>query len=295
MHQSFLNVERYRYAVYAAIIAIACSVAYVIDSWRERPAGDTILGYTLGGIAAALVLFLLFYGVRRRLFAVRAGSTNRWLSNHVYLGLCVVLVATLHCGLQFGVNIHTLAYALMCLVVLSGCWGVYAYLRYPSLIARERGATSREELLKRLAEADNQALSLAAALGFEVRELIADAIARTRLGGSIWAQLSGRDLSMLLLEPATASGMARLVSNKGQQALIEQLAQRQAAARDSTANHNLHQLLTISGDKAVTLRRLRRDIQLQGLLQFWLYVHVPLSFGALAAIVIHVFCVFYYR
>jgi hypothetical protein len=295
VHQSFLNVERYRYAIYAAVIAIACSLAYVIDSWHERPAGDTILGYTLGGIAAALILFLLFYGVRRRLFAVRAGSTNRWLSNHVYLGLCVVLVATLHSGLQFGIDIHTLTFVLMCLVVLSGCWGVYAYLRYPNLIARERGASTRDQLLGRLAEADAQALSIAARLEFEVRELIADAISRTRLGGTVWAQLSGRDHSMLLLEPPSKTGMSRLVSNRGQAALIQQLASRQAAARDSTVQHHLHQLLTISGDKAVTLRRLRRDIQLQGLLQFWLYLHVPLSFGLLAALAIHVFCVFFYR
>jgi hypothetical protein len=295
VHQSFLNVERYRYAIYAAAIAIACSIAYVIDSWHEHPSGDTVLGYTLGGIAAALVLFLLFYGVRRRLFAVRAGSTNRWLSNHVYLGLCVVLVATLHCGLQFGLNVHTLAYALMCLVVLSGCWGVYAYLRYPSLIARERGPASREQLLKRLAEADTEALSIANALAFDVRELIIDAISRTRLGGTTWAQLSGIDHSMLLLEPSQTGGMARLVRNRGQAALIEELALRQAAARDSTVQLQLHQLLTISGDRAMTLRRLRRDIQLQGLLQFWLLVHVPLSFGALAALAVHVFCVFFYR
>ena len=55
MHQSFLNIQRYRYALYAGLLGAACTVSYFVDSWHERPAGDTVLGYTLGGIAAALV------------------------------------------------------------------------------------------------------------------------------------------------------------------------------------------------------------------------------------------------
>jgi hypothetical protein len=295
MHQSFLNIQRYRYALYAGLLGVACVAAYIVDSWRERPAGDTVLGYTLGGIAAALVLFLMAYGIRRRTFHARAGATKRWLSMHVYWGLCVLLVATLHSGLQFGYNVHTLAFGLLCVVVLSGCWGVYAYLRYPALITRERGAVSREELLSRLAEADRQAMQFAAALNWEVRELIADAIRRTRLGGSLWAQLRGRDESTLLLVPVHEKGYSRLVGNGGQQALIAELAKHQARTQDHDAQQTLHSLLQISGDKAVVLRRLQRDVQMQGLLQFWLYLHVPLSFGMLTALAVHIFSVFYYR
>ncbi|MDB6084326.1 MAG: hypothetical protein JWN43_2207 [Gammaproteobacteria bacterium] len=295
MHQSFLNVERYRYALYAGLLGAVCVATYAVDSWYELPAGDTALGYTLGGIAAALIVFLMSYGIRRRSFQARAGATKRWLSMHVYLGICVVLVATLHSGLQFGYNVHTLAYGLLCLVVLSGCWGVYAYIRYPTLIARERGSMSREELLTQLAEADARALAVAAGLDSDVRDLIADAIRRTRLGGTAWSQLRGRDESTLMLMPIREPGFSHLAGNRGQRALIAQLAMHQATARDSGSQHALHQLLQISGDKAVVLRRLQRDIQIQGLMQFWLYIHVPLSFGMLAALAVHVFSVFYYR
>jgi hypothetical protein len=295
MHQSFLNVHRYRYALYAGLVGAACLAAYIADSWRERPAGDTVLGYALGGIASALVLFLMAYGIRRRSFHARAGATKHWLSMHVYWGICVLFIATLHSGLHFGYNVHTLAYVLLWVVVLCGCWGVFAYLRYPALIARERGAVSREELLSRLAEADRQAMAFAAAVNLEVRDLIADAIRRTRLGGSVWAQLRGRDESTLLLVPVHEPGCSRLVSNRGQEALIAALAKHQATTQDRDAQQTLHHLLQISGDKAVVLRRLQRDVQLQGLLQFWLYLHVPLSFGMLAALAVHIFTVFYYR
>jgi hypothetical protein len=294
MHVSFLNVERYRYALYAALLALACSLSYAVDSRYERPAGGTILGFALGGIAAALVIFLMFYGIRRRSFKRRAGSTKRWLSLHVYFGLCVLLVATLHAGFRFGYNVHTLAYGLLCLTVLSGSWGVYAYLRYPTLIARGRGGAAREDLLARLAESDREALAFAAKSDSAVQALVTDAIQRTRLGGSVWTQLRGRDESMLLLIPVREHGYSRLVSNRGQQALISQLAKYQATGEDGPAQRALHQLLQISSEKAVVLRSLQRDIQLQGLLQFWLYLHLPLSFGMLAALAVHIFSVFYY-
>jgi multisubunit Na+/H+ antiporter MnhB subunit len=294
MHQSFLSIARYRYGLYGCLLCVASAGCYIVDSWHERPGGGTVLGYTLGGIAAALVLFLMSYGIRRRSFRGRAGSTKQWLSMHVYFGLSVLIVATLHSGLQFGYNVHTLSFGLLCVVVLSGCWGVYAYLRYPTLMARERGEAGRDELLTRLAEVDRQALAVSANLEPEVNDLIADAILRTRLGGDIWAQLRGRDQSMLLLTPVREWGYSRMVSNRGQEALIAQLAKYESTSHDAEAQHTLRRLLQISGDKAVLLRRLQRDIQLQGLLQAWLYLHLPLSFAMLAALVVHVFSVFYY-
>jgi hypothetical protein len=295
MHQSFLSIARYRYAVYAGCVTAFCAAACLVDSWYERPAGGTVLGYTLGGIAAALTLFLMSYGIRRRSYKGGSGSTKRWLSMHVYFGLGMLVIATLHSGLQFGWNVHTLCFVLLILVVGSGCWGVYAYLRYPALMARERGAVGRNGLLQALAEADQQLTKVAAGLDPEICDQVADAILRTRLGGTPWAQLRGRDDSMLLVTPVREAGFARLVRNPGQQALIAQLARYEATNPDGDAQHTLHQLMRISGDRAVVVRRLQRDIQLQGLLQFWLYVHVPLSFGLVAALAVHVFAVFYYR
>ena len=294
MHQSFLTVARYRYALYAALLAAAATMSYIVDSWREHPSGGTMLGYTLGGISTALVLFLLCYGIRRRSFGGSAGSTRHWLSMHVYFGLCVVIVATFHSGLQFGLNIHTLAYVLLCAVVVSGCWGVYAYLRYPALMVRERGETGRDELQARLHEADRQAMSLARKLEPGVSALISDAVLRTRLGGGVWAQLRGCDDSMLMVTPVREHGFSRLVSNGGQQALIAQLAKYQATNFDSDNHQALQALLRIAGEKAVLVKRLRRDIQLQALLQIWLYIHIPLSFIMLAALLGHIFAVFYY-
>ena len=295
LHQSFVTYGRYRYAIAALLMGAACAAGYLSQPGTGQPNGGTWLGLTLGTIAAAMILILMGYGIRRRTFKASVGSATRWLSIHVYLGLCTVVIASLHCGFQFGRNIHTLTYALLCLVVASGCWGVYAYLRYPALLVRVRGNAGRNQLLRKLDDLDAQALALARSLHSALRELVIDAIRRTRIGGGPWTQLRGRDDSTLMLGAPFHTGFARVVGNAGQKRLIELLARHRAAGGSAEARDTLDKLLTVTGDKAVVQRQLQRDIQLQGLMQFWLYLHLPLSFGLLAALAIHVLTVFFYR
>ncbi len=295
MPQSFINYRAFRYAFLALALCITATLLYVIHSPREPPNGGTWLGYTLGTAAALLVLYLALYGVRRRRFRANTGSAQGWLSAHVYLGIAALVLATLHCGFQFGLNVHTATWALLLLVVVTGCWGVYAYQRYPGLILRQRGNTSREVLFEELAALDRRARTLAAPLSRSTRELIDDAIRRTQLGGSVWEQLRGRDRSAVLVPDDTTGTLAgRIVSNEGQHVLIQHLAREHAASRSEEHAHLVQQLLEMAGHKAVLVGRLLRDIQLQGLLQFWLYIHLPLCFGLLAALVIHVVAVFLY-
>ena len=57
---------------------------------------------------------------------------------------------------------------------------------------------------------------------------------------------------------------------------------------------SVRQLVALLSRKCELLRRARKDVQFQGLMQVWLYLHVPLSFGLLAALIAHVVAVFYY-
>jgi len=292
MHQSFFNYRSYRYAVRAGALGIVATLAYVFCPLEEPKSGGTWLGYTLGTIAALLIIYLAWYGVRRRTFG-SGGAAAGWLSAHVYFGLVLLLVTTLHCGFQFGWNVHTAAYALLVLVVLSGCWGIYAYAKYPTLIVKLRGNITRSELIEEIFQLDGRALRIAAVLPPDVHDLVADTIRRTQVGGTIWSLLRGYDESTLLM-PAAAGADSRLVSNQGQRALIEALAGRLAALADSAEINKMHTLLDIVARKATLLGKLQKDVQLQGLIQFWLYLHLPLCFALLVALVAHVIAVFFY-
>jgi hypothetical protein len=127
-HQSILEFKRSRYFKLALLLCAAAIAAYV---WHEpstsqlKPYGGTWLGYTLGTIAAVLIVWLMLLGVRKRSYSSTIGSVQGWTSAHVFLGASLIVIATLHCAFEFGWNIHTLAYLLMMLVVGSGCFGVF--------------------------------------------------------------------------------------------------------------------------------------------------------------------------
>ena len=294
MHQSFVNYRNYRYGTLATIATVATIAAYMLDKPRVPPNGGTWLGYTLGTIAGLLVVFLSLFGVRKRSFRSRIGTAIGWLSAHVYLGVAALVIATLHSGMHFGANVHTATYVLMWVVTVSGCWGVYAYVRYPGLMTRQRGNLRRKELLLQITELDQRSLGLAG-LAPRVEALIGDSIRRTDLGNPhLWAQLRARDRSYLMIGGESASQSAHLVPNFGNHALIEQLADLRLAAPDQGTRATLQSLLECAGAKAALLQRLRRETKLAAMLRIWLFIHVPVCCALLAALFTHVITVFLY-
>jgi hypothetical protein len=296
MHQSFINFRHYRYGLFASAASIIALAVYLLDRPRVPPNGGTWLGYTLGTIAALLVIFLALFGIRKRSFRSNVGTAIGWLSAHVYLGLAALLIATLHSGMHFGANVHTVAYVLMALVTLSGCWGVYAYVSFPGAMMQQRGNLRRSEFLRQIAEIDASALELADAVSPRVTQLFADGARRTDLGGgNLWKQLRGRDESKLLMGVGDAPRLSSLVSNANQRALIQTLAEfRPARSGSEIALSRVQRLLELAGSKAALLQRLRRESQLAALLRVWLFMHVPLCCALLAALCIHVISVFLY-
>ena len=294
MHQSFVNYRNYRYGTLATLATVATIVAYMLDKPRVPPNGGTWLGYTLGTIAGLLVIFLSLFGVRKRSFRSRIGTAIGWLSAHVYLGVAALVIATLHSGMHFGANVHTATYVLMWVVTVSGCWGVYAYVRYPGLMTRQRGNLRRKELLLQITELDQRSLGLAG-LAPRVEALIGDSIRRTDLDNPhLWAQLRARDRSYLMIGGESASQSAHLVPNFGNHALMEQLAELRLAAPDEGTRATLQSLLECAGAKAALLQRLRRETKLAVMLRIWLFIHVPVCCALLAALFTHVITVFLY-
>src|SRR5438067_5354007 len=123
-HEGFLRHKRFRWAKIATLLCAAAMALYASVDVPGRHYGGTAPGYLLGTVAVLLILWLTLLGVRKRAMTRGRWSLKGWTSAHVWLGLALVVLATLHSGFRFGPDVHTLAWALMMLVVLSGLYGI---------------------------------------------------------------------------------------------------------------------------------------------------------------------------
>ena len=296
MHQTILNHAGYRYFWFAILLSIASLVAYIWHDPVGAPNGGSWLGYTLGTIGALLIIWLLLFGIRKRSFKSNMGSVRGWLSGHIYLGTVLILISLLHCGFQFGWNIHTTAFVLMLLVIFSGFFGVFAYLRYPQLMTQNQQDSTRAQMLQAIAKIDQAALQLADTVDKSIHDVVLQSIQRTRLGGGVWSQLNSKDASdeaIASLRRSVKEGSKKKSSVQGGQTMV-MMVDYLASSATEKQNENLRRLIDILTRKRTLASRVARDIQLQALMEIWLYVHVPLSLGLLAALTAHVISVFFY-
>jgi hypothetical protein len=279
------SILEYRGAVYLKVALFLCAAAIAAYALHDipdvyyKPYGGTWLGYTLGGVAAFLVLWMMLLGVRKRRYRSSAGTLHGWTSSHVYLGGAAIVIATLHGGFEFGWNVHTAAYALMVLVVATGVYGVYAYLHFPALITANMAGDTLESTLLKIADLDLRCRRIALDLPDEANALVLGATRATarqaQFAGSLRRRLRG-DRVRCPTREATKLLMALGARYTGAQA---------------AANG---QLISAMTRKGALVDRVRRHLRYRALLEAWLYAHVPLSFALLAALVAHVVSVFYF-
>lgn len=277
MHQSILVFRNYVYLKWALLVVASVVLLYFAhDPVYGVPNGGTWLGYGLGTLGALLIVWLMWFGIRKRRYGDSgSASVEDWLSAHIYLGLALIVVSTLHTGFQFGWNIHTLAYALTMFVIASGVFGLFAYLRVPELMTHNRRGETLEQIMQDVADLDSQCREAALPLGDEVNRVVLRAAEATVIGGGAFRQISGNDPNC----PTRAANIA-----------VQQIAD----TTSSDHGEKYRTLLALLARKDELLGRARRDVRYKALLDLWLYVHVPLSFALLAALISHIVAVFFY-
>lgn len=281
-HQSILEFKHGRYLKLALGL---CAVAIGVYAWHEpptvylKPYGGTWLGYTLGTVGAVLILWLMLLGLRKRRYRSNIGSLQGWTSAHVYLGVSLVIIATLHCAFEFGWNVHTLAYVLMMAVIASGFYGVYSYLHYPELVTKNLGDETPAMILLKITDLDRKCRRLALDLPDEINAVVGGATRAVgrELGVSVDFRQRLRAPRIKCPTRAACDALMRIDAKlTAEQAKVHQ------------------QLLTEMTRKSMLLDRLRNDMRFRALMQLWLFFHVPLSFALLAALSAHVISVFFY-
>jgi hypothetical protein len=269
-HEGFLRHAGFRWLKIAVTVCVVALVGYIAADIKPRPDGGSWYGYTLGTIGAGLIVWLALLGVRKRVMSRGAWSLKAWTSAHVYLGLALIVIATLHTGFQFGWNVHTLAYALMMLVILSGAYGIGVYATLPQALSSNRAELTHGQMLDGLRAIDRQLHEAAQPLDRHHADLVIAALAQDPFSGGFVARLSGRYRRCATQAAVAGFNRATLADPAIQR--IESLLQRRMSHLD----------------------RIRRHLRIRGLLEVWLYVHVPATFALLAALTAHIISVFYY-
>ena len=278
-------------------MCIASITAYWMHEPAMPPNGGTWLGYTLGTVGSLLILWLMWFGIRKRRYRSRMGTVHGWLSAHIYLGLGLITVVTLHTGFQFGWNLHTLAYLLMMLVIVSGMVGVYCYMHFPRVMTDDSGEATADSLIRQIQEIDRQALHLASEIDPETHDKVIKSIRRSTFGGNamqlLFARGKTRAIEGLELAPEK-SKKERLYDPEITSSTMMFMASNIASGRldKGDAMRQLSDLLI--GQKAVLVKQLKRNLQVKAFMDLWLYFHVPLSFALLAALIAHIVAVFFY-
>jgi len=269
-HVSFLKHKKFRWLWIALLLCIVSGLGYVMIDQEPRPNGGTWYGYTLGTIGVGLIVWLSLLGIRKRKMTTGQWSLKAWTSAHVYLGLALIVVGTLHTGFQIGWNVHTLAYVLMLIVIITGIYGVIVYATLPSTLSSNRKELTRAQMLEALTALDRQLESAAQPLDRDKSDAVISALGQNVFYGGALARLTGAYPGC-----ATKRALKNFPEHDG----------------SDGAEERVRSLLTKRADQ---LAQIRRHLRIRALLEVWLFIHIPATIALLAALLAHVVSVFYY-
>ncbi len=274
IHGSFLYWRHGLYAKWALLISAVSVALYLVNTPVGPANGGSWLGYTLGTIGFGLIIWLSWFGLRRR----RYGGTRLLegvLSAHVYLGLALIVVGTLHTGFHFHWNVHTLAYVLMVLVIGSGAFGAFAFWRYPELMTANRAGGTLSTMTAELAALDLRCRSLSLAFPDEIVALVEGAASGYAPGHK--AQRLSFSSKQTRIRQLSTDAIRRV-----QKEMVER---RATPVEVLPLVQSLQQRLSL-------VERLNRDQFYRTLMLQWRAIHVPMTVGLVVALTIHVIVVF---
>lgn len=275
LHDGFLRHAGFRWLKIAVLVCVLAIASYMLVDVTPHHNGGSWYGYIMGTIGVLLILWLTLLGLRKRAMTRGRWSLKAWTSAHVYLGLSLIVIGTLHTGFQLGWNVHTLAYILMMLVIFSGIFGIVAYATLPTALSNNRAEMTQVQMLESIRAIDRQLHDAAQPLQQSQAALVRQSLEDDPFGGGLLARLSGR-----YSRCATAAAQASL--------------RHWTADHPDTGKEPLEKVDALLERKQAMLARLRRHLKIKALLEVWLYIHVPATFALLAALTAHIVSVFFY-
>lgn len=276
MGSSFLTYRSGRWFWIASACGVALGIHYLNYRTRSVAYGGSVEGLLYGVVGTGLIAALMYLGIRRRSYSSTCGTLQGWVSAHIYLGVLSLLIIPMHAGFRFGWDVHTLAFVLLAIVVISGVGGVVLYRNVPPRLTGY--------------EVSQQADRIDA----EILRILSDMRALVRDKSDTLVRLYKSEVQ--LTQQHRRSGWSLLWKGRGPDLLsrrsqeLKQLAPR-ISSSEQAAFQSVSQLLM---KKTQLEMNLRSQMRLRNALQAWLFVHVPVSIAMVVAVGLHLIVVFVY-
>ena len=274
-HEGFLRYRNFRWLKIALGVSLFFILVYMLIDVQPRHNGGSWLGYLLGTIGLLLIVWLSLLGIRKRAITRGRWSLKAWTSAHVYLGLALIVIGTLHTGFQFGWNVHTLAYMLMMIVIISGIYGISVYAMLPQSLSDVRAEMTGPQMIDAVSNLDKQIRSAAQPLSDADSAVVLGSVGEDPFGGGAWRRLTGN------------------YPRCGNRAAL-QIMRGRLAGTVGREQATVEQVVTLLERKQAALQRIRNYGQRRALLEIWLYFHVPITVVLIIALVAHIISVFFY-
>ncbi len=255
------------------MLLIAATASYLYYSKREFPHGGSRWGLFYGITGWALILFLAFFGIRKRSYRSTFGTLEQWLQSHIYLGLLVFVLLLFHAGGRFHDRVGVIALILVAVVVASGVVGALLYANVPRLLTGVESNLTVDQISDQLNDLGRQMARIASprSSAFQrVYDELSREVTPRAFGG--WFLI--------------ASPVARRRDSQRRSQLV--------ATVPKSEQDELRQMLVLSRQRHELLLRLMYQQRYKNILEAWLYVHLPFTFALLVMSIVHITAVFYY-
>jgi hypothetical protein len=277
MTGNFLTYRNYLWLKIAVVTLVLLTASYVLYSVSMPPHGGTTVGLAYGIVGLIAIVLLMYYGIRKRSYYANNGSLQSWLSFHSYIGVVTLILIPMHAGFKFGFDVHTLAFVLLAIVVLSGIGGAVLYLAIPRRFEYFGAEVTYNSIDTEL----NKIIKQMRALCIEKSAIFARTCEAEIQHGKPTKHLGWRLIWRRPVTPPTAAG--HMQSFQTQLGLLPEV-----------EYGDFQRLAVLATQKRELEYRLASQMRFQNILQAWLYIHLPVSIAMTVAIVIHIVVVLYY-
>ncbi len=268
--ETFVSYRGFRWFWITFASLCVMTVVYILDKPIGGRNGGTVLGYTYGILAALGIVWLMMFGLRKRSYSSSLGTLQGWLAAHIWIGIGLLLLVPLHSGFSFGLNVHTLAYVLMVLTIVTGIWGAANYSTLSSKIESNRGGGKERATLEQI----------------------------HALSSDIETALSTKSDAFLSLvrkfDFSFSPSFMTLLCNTLAKDVDKKLASELMAKLPEGEREEAVRVLGLIDQKVDLANLVVEESRIKAALKLWLYLHVPVSVGLCVALFAHIFSVFYY-